>query len=236
VAGGAPKGAVYLRKTDGSPAVRLGEGHPVALSPDGKRVLVAGEDGREWTLLPTGPGLSKRLPIGPITRASVGRWLDDRRIVFGGYEPGRAVRAFVQDVEDGSVRPVTPEGTEPVWTAAAAAPGGRHVLAFSGEQIQLYPTDGGDPHNLPFPTLASPAAWSADGRALYVTDPGDQPVLNVYRQDVASGRRQLWKTLSLSDPAGIESIGPVVITPDGSSYCYTYTRTLGTLHVVEGLR
>src|SRR5262249_49355519 len=37
--GGGPKTAVYKRKTDGSPAVRLGEGGPRALSPDGKWAL-----------------------------------------------------------------------------------------------------------------------------------------------------------------------------------------------------
>ena len=37
--GGGPSYGVYLRKTDGSPAVRLGEGQALALSPDAKWVL-----------------------------------------------------------------------------------------------------------------------------------------------------------------------------------------------------
>ncbi len=241
VAGGAPSGAVYLRKTDGSPAIRLGEGYPFDLSPDGKWALVAQADGKEWTLLPTGPGMPKRLPLGQVTITWVGQWLDDRRITFAGAEPGRAVRTFVQDIETGTIRPVSPEGT---WASnyALVAPGGKSVLVGSKVpwlpgDYQLYPVDGGDPRPLPFAAPATPLAWSSDGRSLYVTDVGYyQRARNIYRQDVASGRRQLWKTLAPPDPAGVDSIWPVVLTPDGSCYCYTYTRTLGTLYVVEGLK
>src|SRR5262249_55577893 len=37
--GGGPNYSVYLRKTDGSPAVRLGDGAAMAISPDGKWVI-----------------------------------------------------------------------------------------------------------------------------------------------------------------------------------------------------
>src|SRR5438445_494758 len=37
--GGGANGSIYLRKTDGSPAIRLGDGYPISLSPDGKWAL-----------------------------------------------------------------------------------------------------------------------------------------------------------------------------------------------------
>ncbi|HYB53541.1 MAG TPA: protein kinase, partial [Thermoanaerobaculia bacterium] len=52
--GGGGSQAVYLRKTDGSPAVRLGEGTAMALSPDGKSALA--RRGSQTVLLPTGAG------------------------------------------------------------------------------------------------------------------------------------------------------------------------------------
>jgi hypothetical protein len=178
--------------------------------------------------------MPKRLPLGQITRTYVGQWLDARRIVFAGFEPGRPMRTFLQDVEDGTIRPITPEGVLPAQ-AALVVPGGKSVLADSGEKWQLYPVDGGVPRPLPFVNPAQPAAWSGDGRSLYATEL-DQTTLNVYRQDVASGARQPWRTLTLSDKAGLEMIGALVMTPDERSYCYTYTRSLGTLYVVEGLK
>jgi hypothetical protein len=39
-----------------------------------------------------------------------------------------------------------------------------------------------------------------------------------------------------SDPAGVETIGPVLITPDGKACVYGYHRTLSDLYMVEGLK
>ena len=58
---------IYLRSTDGSPALRLSEGMGMALSPDKQRVLAVfpAEGGKpaRLVLLPTGPGEPKDLPI-----------------------------------------------------------------------------------------------------------------------------------------------------------------------------
>ena len=48
--------AVYIRKTDGSPAVLLGEGGAVALSPDGKWVIAQTQESpSQFRLLPPPP-------------------------------------------------------------------------------------------------------------------------------------------------------------------------------------
>ena len=57
--------AIYLRKTDGSPAVRLGYGNRPSLSPDGKWVVCIRRDAARarLMLLPTGPGESRFLNV-----------------------------------------------------------------------------------------------------------------------------------------------------------------------------
>ena len=234
VAGGAPNGAVYLRKTDGSPAVRLGEGNPEGLSPDGKWVLLTGMDRKEWQVLPTGPGRPRTLPRGPLAALGTGAWLDSRRIVFSAAETGHRARAYVQDVEGGEPQALTPEGVD-LSPTAPVAPDGKSVLTTSEKGWQLYPVGGGSPRPVPFPTPGVPLQWSADGRTLFVRDAAISPVVPVYRQDVASGRRTPWRTIAVGDPAGVDELDPVVITPDGQSYCYTYTRTLAQLQVASGL-
>ena len=60
--GGGPKYAVYLRNTDGSPAIRLGEGSGLSLSPDGKWALSRlNVTPSPLVLYPTGVGEMKRL-------------------------------------------------------------------------------------------------------------------------------------------------------------------------------
>ena len=51
-----------------------------------------------------------------------------------------------------------------------------------------------------------------------------------------TGRRELWKELIPSDPAGVLTILGVVTTPDRRYYAYTYLRRLTDLYLVGGLK
>jgi eukaryotic-like serine/threonine-protein kinase len=235
------RGGVYTRTTDGSPAVRLGDGHPESLSPDGKWALTRapgaeGAWGREWVLLPTGPGSPRLLPRGGITRLVNGAWLPDgKRIVFTAIEGGESARAYVQDVETGSMRAITPAGVR--MPEKAATPDGKSVLVFLDDKWFLFPIDGGTPR--PFLRLAAgddPRRWSADGRFLYVARGGSVPPVTIERLDVTTGGREPWKTLVPSDSVGIERLESPVISADGRGYCYSYARRLHELYVVEGLK
>ena len=63
------------------------------------------------------------------------------------------------------------------------------------------------------------------------------PAADVFRVELATGSRVLWKTLSPSDLVGVEDAREsVVITPDAQAYCYSYNRRLGDLFVVDGLK
>ena len=79
-------GSIYLRKTDGSDAIRLGDGFGEDLSPDGKWVLGTQAEARQhWFIMPTGPGSSITLPPGPLVARGEANFLPNgRRIVFGG--------------------------------------------------------------------------------------------------------------------------------------------------------
>ncbi|MCA1583197.1 MAG: hypothetical protein LC796_17780, partial [Acidobacteria bacterium] len=113
---GGPGYSVYLRKLDGSAAVRLGEGNTVAVSPDGKWVLTNQIRTTPATLvlLPTGAGQPKTFPKDSIDRSGsvgFGAFLPDgKRIAFNGHETGKPPRVFVQGLDGGAARPVTPEG------------------------------------------------------------------------------------------------------------------------------
>src|SRR6202022_4607784 len=96
--GGAPHGAVYKRPTDGSPAVRLGEGLARALSPDGRWALCSNES--QVVLLPTGAGQPRIVPLSGIklVGAAGGFFPDGKRILILGEEPGHQARLYVVDL------------------------------------------------------------------------------------------------------------------------------------------
>ena len=112
--GGGPKYAVYLRKTDGSPAIRLSEGSGTALSPDGKWALARPNViPAPVLLLPTGVGEAKPLIHDSINHL-LARWLPDRKeVMFSGNESGHGFRLYVESPEQGKPRPISPEGVNP---------------------------------------------------------------------------------------------------------------------------
>ena len=48
--------------------------------------------------------------------------------------------------------------------------------------------------------------------------------------------RELWKTIQIADPVGLDTIFRILITPDGRTYCHDHVRFLSELLVVEGLK
>jgi Tol biopolymer transport system component len=232
-------GAVYLRRTDGSPALRLGDGEDVALSPDGKWVLAARSrfSPAPLILLPTGAGEPRSLPKDSINHEpELGAFLPDgRRIIFVGSDAGHDRRTWVQDLDGGRARPITPEGV----VGTVLSPDGRFIAARASDQrTALYPLEGGPAHPVEgLDPNDEILRWSADPRFLYVgANPGRRPTARIDRLEVATGRRESWKEFTLPDPAGINDFRAGAITPDGKAFAFTYVQELSDLYVVEGMK
>jgi Tol biopolymer transport system component len=237
--GGGPTSSVYLRKMDGSPPVRLGDGFSMALSPDGHWTLSSSvsPDDPQFMLLPTGVGQPMRLSARP-GRFLWADWLPNgKEILFDCVEPGRGPRLYLQDVATGRIRPVSGDGVTLLSYSHLITPDSRFVAARGPDQrIHLYPLEGGEVREIAgLAPEEEPIRWSADGRLLYVYRPGELPA-RIARLEVATGRKEPWKELIPSDPAGVVSIRPPLITPDGSVCVYSYSRFLSELFLVEGLR
>ncbi len=99
--GGGARHAVYVRRTDGTPAVHLGEGWAGNFSPDGRWVASQSmaPEGRRITLLPTKAGEPRELPKDEL-RVHRAWWLPDgKRILVAANAPGEGLRVFVQGLE-----------------------------------------------------------------------------------------------------------------------------------------
>jgi Tol biopolymer transport system component/predicted Ser/Thr protein kinase len=228
--------AVYIRKTDGSPAVLLGEGGAVALSPDGKWAIAQTQESpSQFKLLPTRAGEPKDLTKDNINHSWAHWFPDGKRILFSADEPGKGVRFYVYELASGKSQVISQEGVN--GTAFALSPDSEQIAAIGPDQKgYLYPISGGDPKLIAgINPGEQPITWSGDGSTLYIYQPGELPA-RVYRLDIKTGQRTLWKELMPSDPAGVENIGPIYMTPDAKTCVFGYHRMLADLYLVEGLK
>jgi len=229
--------AVYIRKTDGSPAVLLGEGGAVSLSPDGKSVIAQTQASpSQLRLLTTGAGEAKELTNDNVNHSWAHWFPDGKRVLFTGNEPGKGVRLYVYDPGSGKSQPISPEGVN--GTAFVISPDSQTVAAIGADQKgYLFPVSGGgEPRVIPgLNPGEQPITFSADGSSLYIYQPGELPA-KVDRLDLRTGQRTLWRQLMPSDPAGVETIGPILMTPDAKTCVFGYHRMLADLYLVEGLQ
>jgi Tol biopolymer transport system component len=233
----------YVRKTDGSAAIKLGAWYLPMLSPDGTRVLahpassVSGD--ASLALLPTGVGETQKLNTPGMQESwTMGFMPDGKAIYFAGND-GHGWRMYIEDVAGGAPRAVTP------LISVRATHFESHVLSPDGkvffardlsERGGLYPIAGGDSRTIPgWQPEDIWITWSTDGRSAYVYH-DEKNSAPVYRLDLSTGKRELVATLAPSDSAGVTAIINVRMTADGKTYAYSFERELSDLFLVEGVR
>jgi eukaryotic-like serine/threonine-protein kinase len=230
----------YLRGTDGSPAVRLGPGYPLEVSPDGKWAMVLGSTRApsQLVLLPTGTGEARPFTHDEIHHQGAAWTPDGKRIVFVGNEPGHGIRYYVQSLDAGPPRAITPENvsfnsSDPV----TISPDGKFVAVTSVDgKIVLYPLDDGAPRAVPkLVDGFEPLRWCSDNRSLLVYHWGDVP-MKILRVDVETGERALWNELAPTNRTGLNGIPFIRVGADCQSSAYTVTYAPSELWIVDGLR
>jgi eukaryotic-like serine/threonine-protein kinase len=234
-AGGADY-AVYMRGTDGSPAVRLGEGTAQALSPDGNWALcVTHTPPEQIIMLPTKTGEPRTITHDEIDHVAVNWHPDGKRIVFAGSEPGHAVRLWIQDVGGGNPKPISPEAG--ALFAVYTSPDGKQVIGLGPDgKTYLFPVDGGEPRIVPgLEPDDRTAGFSGDGTSICVHNLTGLPTV-VSLVDITTGKRKVWKQIMPADAAGVDNVGNLLFTPDMKSYVYSYGRALSDLYLVEGMK
>ena len=229
----------YLRKTDGSPAVKLGEGDARDLSPDGKWVLLRSDDGTGLSLVPTGPGDAVKLQTPGVERIDNAIFLDDgRAVALFARESGKGQQgaSYLLEIPAGKPRKIA-NGYGLV--GKAVSPDGRWIVGLGEgwkDDLALMPVGGGETKSIPNTNTVDPIRWSADGKAILAAELGSLPV-RVVRVDVATGRRELWKELGPADLSGVIQATGIQITPDEKAYIYGYSSSVTSdLYIVTGLK
>jgi len=238
--GGGPSYSVYLRKVDGSPAVNLGLGSAIALSPDGQWVVAADTHRQpiQALLLPTGAGQARQLSNDKL-EVRVAAWLPDSKgLLLVAREPGKGLRVYLQMLDGTEARPLTPEGYGTI--RGMVAPDGKTFIVrrFSDRKIFLFPITGGESGKAlsDLEPRENLVRWAADGRSFFVYQGGDRKTAIISRVDAATGKREVVKEWMPADRAGVTGYDSAGISADGKTIVYSYNRALGDVYLVDGLK
>ena len=237
-------GSIYVRNTDGGPAVRLGRGFADDISPDGQWILgrVHDSSGDHVSLIPVGAGSPKVVTAGAIRLLASGFFPDGRTILAPGVDTNGKVHVYVLAPDGGSLRDVTGvtsgEGMGMTNSNCLPSPDGRDVACGGGGRMSLTIFHlGGSALELPEQSEGYiPIQWLSDGRSLLVWRPAEFPA-RIMLYDVVTGEQRLWKELAPPDLTGFKAITNVCVSRDGSAYAFSYLHALSqSLYLAEGMR
>jgi hypothetical protein len=237
---GGEKGSIYLRKTDGTPAIRANDGHAYKMSPDGNWMsgyTLNADGSRRFVLWPTGPGEESAInPPGIGTTIAYG-WLDgEQRYLVGGPLAGKKWQCFVWDARRKTLQPVCPEGAPDSLSYFVSPDRQQVLLPRPPDGWITYPANGGPAQEVHgIAPEEDVIGWREDSRSVYVSPaggPADSIPLSIV--EISTGKRSAWKTIHPSQP--VLHINNLHVTPDGRAYAYNYETAQSDLYIAHGVR
>jgi len=233
---------VFVRNADGSPAIPIGEGYGLAISPDKNWALSLKltEPAPELWLLPVGPGEPRRVNPANLIPMTAATFLSGgKQIAYIAHQAGRPPRAWLQDISGGTPHPITEEGT----VGWLVSPDDKWLLTGSRTSYTklrnpvLVPIAGGVPQKASgIQPDESVLGWTTDGQ-LYVEPNADEKgmMFHLVKVNPLTGVRTAWRDLPKPAIGGIFPDAPL-ISPDGTSYLYDYSLRLQDIYTVSGVR
>lgn len=233
---------LYLRRTDGSPALRLGEGEFGALSPDEKWVLtVNGISTSKLALLPIASGEVRYLSDSGLEHIASPGWTPDGKQVVFAANDGKGWRIYIQDLEGGKARAFSPElGASTDFFGTLVSPDGKYAWGRDlQDKVWLFPLDGSPPIAAAGLVAGDKwANWGPDSRIAYIYTPtgSDNYPLRIFKLDPFTGNRKFLMEIAPEDAVGLGVPFAVHISRDEQSYSYSYERSVCELFLVSGLK
>jgi eukaryotic-like serine/threonine-protein kinase len=227
--------AIDVRKSDGSPAVRIGTGgFATDLTPDGKWALamLPGDSAGRVQVIPVGAGQARELKWDGF-QPRWGHWFPDgQHILLVASQAGQGTGFYVTDV-NGS----TPKRLTENHGFSSVAPDGQRIFDFEKGAWKVRSLE--EDKATPIPGIAADElviAWAADGKHVFMQATSASG-LTIYKIDVESGKKELWQTINPKDQVGLRPMSiPSGITPDGRWIAFNYRTQVGQLYRSDNLK
>lgn len=234
-----PHYACYVRRFDGSPAVRIGSGNVCRLSADSQWVVsVVEHPANALMIYPVGFGEERAVPFAGLERALWAAFHPDgRHLLVVGVAPGGSQRLCRLPIEGGNAEVLWEDEVRfDRFSGLPVAPDGeRVVLRKSSGQYVSYSIAART--ETPLPALGgtrTPLRFDAEGTGLYVSNATDAGTM-IERLDLGTGALTAWRRARPANPLGVVFLSPPFVAADGSRFAYSFLRIVSNLYRVEGL-
>jgi serine/threonine protein kinase len=226
----------YMANLDGSPPIQLGSGIASDISPDNKWVAtILPSRSDEILLLPTGAGSPKSITSTKLEFRSAHWTGDGLKLVVLANQSDRPPRYWLQNLDGGSLRPITPEGVGGVFVNI------EHKDYICGRDsdgvLRLYPIDGTDPKRLD--TLVPSdvvVGGSANSNDVYVYSDSTAIQKQVIKVNIKTGKREAVLALGPTDSAENIALFQPMLSNDGKHYIYGQLREQSIMYIIRGLK
>lgn len=236
--------SIYVRDSAGGPPLLLGFGSVMAMSPDAQSIAVGKGifgDNPNIVITPIGTGESR-----PVDLAGLELLVYDGDWVQGAHpdnEPGLLLtcrdgaetpRLYFISLQEGvAPRAITPADFPLSPAGQAVTPDGTRVVVKPADGVAVeFGLDGTGPRSLAGVLPGDePLEYGLGGRILFVRSMGAKPAA-IYRVDLETGDRILWRELSPEAGGGVFSVEYVLMSQDGAVHVYSFRRTINRLGII----
>ena len=168
-----------------------------------------------------------------VDRALISWMPGGKEFVFLGHEGDGPLRGYRVSFGGGPARPLTNLPGTQLWNRISLD--GKFLLATSAvanepERDIIVELATGKARAAPLQHGDEPVEWDRDGVHAFVVQKSDVEA-TIFRVDLNTGKREIWKQIRPTDPAGILSLRSFFVTPTGSAYTYSAARGLSALYV-----
>jgi eukaryotic-like serine/threonine-protein kinase len=226
---------VYLRKTDGSPPLKLGPGTAMDLSPDQKWALAQTADDK-LSAFPIGPGVPRSWSV-PGLSIGTARWFHDGKhiLLSARSNENKQVGLYVMPLEGGTAVRMGDAGVNELWPLHVSLDDQWVAAIDPNDSLALYPTDGGVQITLSELGSVDALGWGAKEQLWVRRNPTREVPRRLLLYDVLHRQIVEERALPSIDRTGIIALEVSDITPDGRAVAFDFDRVVGNLILLDGL-
>jgi serine/threonine protein kinase len=231
-----PSGTIYMANSDGTGGVRLAGGRAIEFSPDGKSALgiVAR---KQVVIVPVGVGSTQTFDAAAGEKLEpIGFMPDGKQILLSVEDSNGHTRLDTLTLSTRKRQTISEKLVLPLNSRKISPDGNTVIVQTPDLQYALLSLK--DQTIRPLENLEvgeEPIQWSNDGQSIFVYSNQRIPC-TILKLRVSTPDRQMFKQILPPDPTGIVYISTFRISPDESTFAYSYQRTLSALYQIHGLQ